>query len=37
MFFESRDGTLGGIYPMVVGGDKVNVHVIFADVHRDGF
>ena len=32
MFFESRDGALSGVDPMVVGVDKVNVHIIFADV-----
>ena len=30
------DGAFGGVDPMVVGGDKVNVHVILANVHRDG-
>jgi hypothetical protein len=36
MFFERCDGSLSGIDLMVVGGDKVNAHVIFADVCCDG-
>ena len=37
VFFECCDGALGGVDPVVVGGDKVNVHVIFLNVCRDGF
>ena len=37
VFFECCDGALGSIDSMVVGGDKVNVHVIFSNVCRDGF
>ena len=35
VLLECCDGALGGVDPMVVGGDKVNVHVILANVHRD--
>jgi len=36
VLLECCDGALGSVDPMVVGGDKVNVHVILANVHRDG-
>jgi len=36
VLLECCDGALGGVDPMVVGGDKVNVHVILANVCRDG-
>ena len=37
VFLESCDSTLGGVDSMVVGGDKVNIHIIFVNVCLDGF
>ncbi len=36
VLLECCDGALSGIDTMVVGGDKVNVHIILANVRRDG-
>ena len=37
VLLESCDGALSGVDPMVVRGNKVNVHVIFASVCFDSF
>ncbi len=37
VLFECRDGALGGIDPMIVGGGKVNVLFIVVNVHLNCF
>ena len=37
VLLESGDDTLSGVDPMVVWGNKVNVHIIFTNVRFNGF